>query len=178
MTSSKTNPPFDLGNFTILTTLCNKNAWKVCGNEILQRLLWNSSRWWKRSARNLNWNESFKQKVFQGEFRNISRTWIQVQACRPKINITFGCLQHLDIQKNWDEDLQSVVWRRLQEVGWSCLHIQRELSWVPGDLPIVTKWTWGEKNLLLFDSQLFDSLLSPISDGINLENSRGEIRQS
>ncbi len=103
-------------------------------------------------------------------------------------------------KKNWDGDLQSVEWRRLQEIGWSCLHIQRELRWTEGvrerdfvklkrgwvklpalpkkiemSLQIGTNRTWGEENLEFFESQLFDSLVSAISDRMILELSGGEL---
>ncbi len=43
---------------------------------------------------------------FREKSRNIPRTWIEVQACRHKINITSGSLQHLDIQNElgWGSD--------------------------------------------------------------------------
>ncbi len=39
---------------------------------------------------------------FREDSRNIPRAWVQVQACRHKINITSGSLQHLDIEKELD----------------------------------------------------------------------------
>ncbi len=142
------------------------------------------------------WNKMrASSEEFREESRNIPRTWIRVQACRKKINITSGCQHHPDIQKelgwestescvetsagevaciskeNWDELQESereTPWSR-RETGWSCLHSQRELRWVPGDLQIVTNWIWGEENLKFIESLFFDSLLSANSDRMILE---------
>ncbi len=99
-----------------------------------------SSWCWKRKARNLNSNESFKQWVckrvpdhpkdarsypdvppeHQGDCLDIRKKlgWGSVERCeepsaRPK--------------KNRHQDLQGA--------GCSCLHTQRELRWITGDLP-------------------------------------------
>ena len=78
----KDSPFFRFPEFYHFDYPCEENARKVCADEINPRLLWNSTQWWERSAGNLNW--SFNPRE---EFRNIARTWFQVQACRQRINI-------------------------------------------------------------------------------------------
>ena len=112
---------------------------------------------------------------FREESRNTSRTLIQVQACRQKINITSGCLQHFYIQ----EELGGVS-------AGCCVELSAG-SWLklpahPKRIEMSSRRPADRDEprifLEVYESQLFDSLLSAISDGMILEFSGGELMQS